>query len=165
MIIMILGLFANATSFILWLPQARTTWKNKNNPEALQGISLGTQVIAGVNTSAWCIYGLLIHDIWLPLGTLIVLPLALWTIVLKLKAGKTPQLSTLNPNELIEYEDIGKNGYFEVNIGDKTLCDHQGQQKLKYLENVTEIAEYCRKYKITTIKLSTNHYERLDEKF
>lgn len=59
--------------------------KYRSNPEALQGISLGTQVIAGVNTSAWCIYGLLIHDIWLPLGTLIVLPLALWTIVLKLK--------------------------------------------------------------------------------
>lgn len=85
MIIMILGLFANATSFILWLPQARTTWKNRSNTEALQGISLGTQVIAGVNTSTWCIYGLLIHDMWLPLGTLIVLPLALWTIVLKLK--------------------------------------------------------------------------------
>lgn len=85
MLITLIGLLANATSFILWLPQARTTWKNRNSPKALQGISLGTQIIAGVNTSAWCIYGLLIHDMWLPLGTLIVLPLALWTIFLKVK--------------------------------------------------------------------------------
>jgi uncharacterized protein with PQ loop repeat len=157
---MILGLLANATSFILWLPQARTTWKNRNNPEALQGVSLGTQVIAALNTSAWCIYGLLIHDMWLPLGTLIVLPLALWTIILKLKAVKVIPLSKIKQNELIEYGGVGKNGYFEVNLGDKTLCDHQGQQLLKYLENANEIVAYCRKHKITTIRLNENHYSK-----
>jgi hypothetical protein len=40
----------------------------------------------------------------------------------------------------------------------------QEQQKLKYLGNVTEITRYCRKYQITTIELSKNHYERLEEK-
>lgn len=156
---MILGLLANATSFILWLPQARTTWKNRNNAEALQGISLGTQVIAALNTSAWCLYGLLIHDMWLPLGTLIVLPLALWTISLKMRASKLTPIK-VGRRELIEYGGIGKNGYFEVNIGDKTLCDHQGQQKLKYLENASEIVAYCRKHKITTIILNENHYTK-----
>lgn len=153
-----LGLLANVTSFILWLPQARTTFKNRHNPEALKGISLGTQIIAAINTSAWCLYGLFIHDAWLPLGTLIVLPLALWAIVLKLKANRTPSINVKKPNQLLEYGGVNKNGYFEVNLGDTTLCDHQGQRKLKQFDTIDEIVAYCKKHKITHIQLSEGHY-------
>lgn len=85
MIVNIIGAIANLTSLILWLPQARTTWRNKNNPRALKGISIGTQMIVAVNTILWCVYGILIKNVWLPLGTIIILPLACWTIYLKKK--------------------------------------------------------------------------------
>jgi len=82
-LINILGFLANITSFILWVPQAITTWKNRGNKEALQGVSYGTQILAILNTILWCIYGLMIQSYWLAMGTLTVLPLALWIIWLK----------------------------------------------------------------------------------
>ena len=67
-------------------PQATTTWRNRNNPEALEGLSTTTQVLVALNTSSWCIYGLLTRDIWLPLATIVILPLALITIYLKVNS-------------------------------------------------------------------------------
>ena len=84
--IVLLGIFANITSLVLWLPQARTTWKNRNNAQALSGVSVGTQIITAMNTIFWCIYGLLIHDFWLPIGTVVILPLVLFTLTLKYKS-------------------------------------------------------------------------------
>lgn len=46
----------------------------------IMGISYATQIIASINTVFWCIYGIMIHSIWLSMGTIIILPLALWTI-------------------------------------------------------------------------------------
>lgn len=87
-LVSVLGFYANLTSLILWLPQARITWRNRNNAGALEGVSYGTQIIAGVNTILWCVYGLEIHSYWLAMGTIIILPLALFTIVLKFKAER-----------------------------------------------------------------------------
>lgn len=84
----ILGFLANLTSMILWIPQAATTWKNRKNPYVLQGINIWTQVITACNTIFWCMYGMINKDLWLMLGTIIILPLALMTIYLKLRASK-----------------------------------------------------------------------------
>ena len=84
----ILGILANLTSLVLWIPQAKTTWKNRDVPQALIGISTGTQILTALNTSFWCIYGLLIHDFWLPMGTIVVLPLAVGTLILKHRSIK-----------------------------------------------------------------------------
>jgi hypothetical protein len=81
-----IGLLANLTSFALWIPQAHTTWKNRKNAQTLKGVSYGTQIIAAANTVLWCVYGLIIHSYWLAMGTVIILPLAIWTIILKLNA-------------------------------------------------------------------------------
>lgn len=83
-----IGALANISSLVLWLPQARRTWKNRNKSEALKGISIVTQIIVIINTTLWCIYGILIHNIWLPLGTIITLPLAIATILIKMKNDK-----------------------------------------------------------------------------
>lgn len=99
MIINILGAFANLTSLILWIPQARTTWENRHNLQALSGVSITTQIIVVINTVLWCIYGIMIDNFWLPLGTIIILPLASLTIFLKLKSNKnTRAISEVEPN-------------------------------------------------------------------
>lgn len=90
----IIGALANLTSLLLWIPQAKITWINRHNKEALSGISIGTQIIVAINTTFWCVYGVMISNIWLPLGTFIVLPLASATVFLKLKS-----------NEIVETED------------------------------------------------------------
>lgn len=83
-----IGALANLTSLLLWIPQAKTTWRNRKNKSALLGVSIGTQIIVVVNTVLWCIYGLMISNIWLPMGTAIILPLASVTIFLKLKSKR-----------------------------------------------------------------------------
>lgn len=95
----ILGAVANLTSLILWLPQAKTTWKNQNNVSALNGVSIGTQIIVAINTILWCVYGIMIKNFWLPLGTLIILPLACFTILIKCKR-KDENKNITNENQL-----------------------------------------------------------------
>ncbi|GHU37902.1 hypothetical protein FACS1894192_08040 [Bacilli bacterium] len=83
----IVGLIANLLSIVLWMPQARTTWQNRKNPQAIKGISLETQIIVAANTICWCIYGFMTHDFWLPIGTACILPLAICTIYIKIKTN------------------------------------------------------------------------------
>lgn len=99
LIVNVLGAAANLSSLILWIPQARTTWKNRNNLKALQGISIGTQLIVVVNTILWCIYGISIKNVWLPLGTIIILPLASLTIFLKIKQIRVSKDSAKESDE------------------------------------------------------------------
>ncbi|WP_271495797.1 hypothetical protein [Enterococcus sp. 5H] len=88
MIINIIGALANLTSLILWLPQAKITWNNRNNKQALSGISIWTQLIVSINTVMWCVYGVMIDNVWLPIGTIMILPLAVMTIVLKMRLNR-----------------------------------------------------------------------------
>ena len=155
-----IGLIANVTSLILWIPQARTNYANRKDKEALKGISYGTQIIASINTVFWCIYGIMIHSIWLAMGTVIILPLALWTIWLKHSIENDPfyewsSRKLSSKNELIE-TDI--KGYFSLYMGNRVLCDHQGQATTVKLDNSTQIAAYCQKYHIDTIKFNPKHY-------
>lgn len=155
-----IGLIANITSLILWIPQARTTYANRQDKEALKGISYGTQIITSINTVFWCIYGIMIHSIWLAMGTIIILPLALWTIWLKHSTENDPlyELSSRklsSQNELIETDE---KGYFSLYMGDMVLCDHQGQQTTVKLDDASAIAKYCQKYHIDTVKFNPKHY-------
>lgn len=88
MIVNLLGGLANMTSLFLWFPQASMTWKYRNDPKALKGISIGTQILVMINTSSWCIYGILIQNLWLSVGTVVILPLAVFTIILFIKSNK-----------------------------------------------------------------------------
>ncbi|USI64630.1 hypothetical protein LMK05_07215 [Lactococcus petauri] len=159
-----IGFIANITSLVLWIPQARTTYANRKDKEALKGISYGTQIIASVNTIFWCVYGVMIHSVWLAMGTVIILPLALWTIWLKYSIDNDVlyelnyELSSRkisSKNELIETD---RKGYFSLYMGNKVLCDHQGQHKLLKLENTTKIEVCCQKYHIDSITFNPKHY-------
>ncbi|MFD2254012.1 PQ-loop domain-containing transporter [Lactococcus formosensis subsp. bovis] len=96
MTISCLGALANILSLLVWIPQAKTTWKKRKEVEALSGISLWTQFISAITSLTWCLYGLLIHDIWLPLGSIVVVPLAVWTIFTKYRAKKMYVKELLN---------------------------------------------------------------------
>lgn len=84
----ILVILANLTSIILWLPQAKTTWKYRREPEALKAISYGTLIMAGLNTTFWGVYGLIIQNYGLAFATILILPTTLFTLFLKFNTRK-----------------------------------------------------------------------------
>lgn len=116
MITNIIGALANLTSLLLWIPQAKTTWRNRSNKQALLGVSIGTQIIVVINTVLWCVYGLMISNVWLPLGTIIILPLASITIFLKLKS-KRPAVSEVDPNTWFTFA-----AYQKLSLANKKRC-------------------------------------------
>lgn len=155
-----IGAIANMSSLILWLPQAMTTYNNRRDREALKGISYGTQIMAAINTILWCIYGFLISSLWLPMGTIIVLPLALWTLWLKHSVendvfSDLKSRTIASKNELVE---SSIEGYFNLYMGNKVLCDHKGHQTTVKLDSTTKVIEYCQKHKIDTIKFNPKHH-------
>lgn len=84
----LLGLIASTISFVMWLPQARATWKHRNSPKELAGISLGTQFLVVVNATVWGIYAFITGAYWSGAPGAVNLPLALLTIVLIFRAKK-----------------------------------------------------------------------------
>ncbi|MHA6668384.1 hypothetical protein ACX3O0_05895 [Homoserinimonas sp. A447] len=77
-----LGFAATAFSFMMWVPQARTTWQNRNDPLRLAGISEATQWLLLIGYLLWGAYGLLIESYWVAAPSAVSMPLALATIIL-----------------------------------------------------------------------------------
>lgn len=84
----ILGLIASIISFVLFLPQAKLTYKNRNNPQKLSTLSIGTQLLIMANATIWGIYAFLTNAFWVGAPGLVNFPLAFFTIVLILKNRK-----------------------------------------------------------------------------
>lgn len=76
----IIGAIAATISITLFIPQAATTWKNRRNPQALTGISVGTQVLVATNALVWFALGWLEENFWISAPGLLNLPLALATL-------------------------------------------------------------------------------------
>ena len=83
-----IGFIGSSLSFILWIPQARLTWKNRKNPEKLSAVSVGTQWVVVANAITWGIYAVLTGAWWAGAPGVINLPLAVGTIFLISKARK-----------------------------------------------------------------------------
>lgn len=145
----LLGALANITSLILWIPQAKITWKNRDNKKALSGISYGTQIIVIANTLLWCAYGLSIKNFWLPLGTIIIFPLALMTIFTKYRIGKKTENtnSPLEPwfcfNDYQKLSDDDKKrclqSMYSTNFGDQLkaeLLNYQSYEEMNTLDRM-----------------------------
>lgn len=84
----LLGFVAASISFVMWLPQARATWRHRHNPVELAAISLGTQFLVLVNATVWAIYAVLTEAYWSGAPGLVNLPLALLNIYLVLSARR-----------------------------------------------------------------------------
>lgn len=81
MLIHLIGFIAALISFTMFVPQAISTWKARNNPTALLGISLGTQFMIVANAILWACYGVLTEAFWTAAPGIVNLPLALYTII------------------------------------------------------------------------------------
>ena len=84
----IIGFTASVISFLLWLPQARQTWKNRSNAQALAGISLTTQALVVMNATLWGAYAVSTNAFWVGAPGIINAPLAVGTIVIAVRAGR-----------------------------------------------------------------------------
>lgn len=92
----IIGAIAATISVTLFVPQAITTWKNRKNPQALAGISAGTQVLVATNALAWFALGWLEENFWISAPGLLNLPLALTTLYILNRHRKEESCPTSN---------------------------------------------------------------------
>lgn len=84
----IVGFTAAVISFIIWLPQARSTWRYRNDPAALAVASLGTQLLVLLNATVWWVYAIGTEAYWSGAPGAVNLPLALLSIALILRARR-----------------------------------------------------------------------------
>jgi len=88
-----LGFVATGFSILMWLPQARTTWQNRNDPLRLTGISEATQWLLVVCYLLWGAYGVVTLSLWVSAPSILAVPLAIATIVI-VRRGRTLPLAT-----------------------------------------------------------------------
>jgi uncharacterized protein with PQ loop repeat len=77
-----LGFAATGFSIFMWVPQARTTWRYRNDALRLAGISETTQWMLMIGYLLWGIYGVLSESLWVAAPSVVSMPLAFATIVL-----------------------------------------------------------------------------------
>ena len=85
----LIGAIASVISFVLWLPQARTTYLHRHDPSALSGLSRGTFMLVLANALLWGLYAVLTKALWVGAPGLINGPLALWTLWLIHRANRS----------------------------------------------------------------------------
>ncbi|MBX3311087.1 MAG: hypothetical protein KF739_11735 [Cryobacterium sp.] len=88
-----LGFVATGFSILMWLPQARTTWQNRNDPVRLTGISEVTQWLLVACYALWGAYGVVSSSLWVSAPSVLAVPLAIATIVI-IRRGRTLPLAT-----------------------------------------------------------------------
>ena len=88
-----LGFVATGFSILMWLPQARTTWQNRNDPVRLTGISEATQWLLVACYVLWGAYGIVSQSLWVSAPSALAVPLAIATIVI-VRRGRTLPLAT-----------------------------------------------------------------------
>ncbi|MEX1078317.1 MAG: hypothetical protein WED09_04335 [Homoserinimonas sp.] len=76
-----LGFAATGFSLLMWIPQARTTWLNRDDSLKLAGVSEATQWLMMVGYLLWGLFGVLSSSLWVAAPSVISIPLALGTIV------------------------------------------------------------------------------------
>jgi uncharacterized protein with PQ loop repeat len=90
----LLGFAATGFSIFMWVPQARTTWKNRNDPGRLSGISETTQWLTMIGYLLWGFFGVLSGSFWVAAPSVVAFPLALATIFVVRRGRRLPPLVT-----------------------------------------------------------------------
>lgn len=88
MFIHFLGFFGCLISFVMWLPQARLVWANRNHPEKLEGVSITTMLLVLMNAATWGLYATLTKAFWAGAPGIVNFPLAVFVIYLTLKSKR-----------------------------------------------------------------------------
>ncbi len=92
-----LGFVATGFSILMWLPQARTTWQNRNDPVRLTGISEVTQWLLVACYVLWGAYGVVSASLWVSAPSVLAVPLALATIVIVRRGRTLPHITKSIP--------------------------------------------------------------------
>jgi uncharacterized protein with PQ loop repeat len=90
----LLGFAATGFSIFMWIPQARTTWKNRNDPGRLAGVSETTQWLTMIGYLLWGLFGVLSESYWVAAPSVVAFPLALATIFVVRRGRRLPPLVT-----------------------------------------------------------------------
>jgi len=87
MSIQVMGVCASIMSLMIWLPQAKRTWQNRNNAKEMSAISIQTQMLLIVNNIMWIVYGTHIAGgFWIWAAAIVNIPVAVMTTYLILRS-------------------------------------------------------------------------------
>lgn len=84
----IIGFVATFSAFIIFVPQAISTWKYRDDPHALEGVSLGTQVLVLASAVLWILYGWYMNAIWVAVHESLAIPTSLFIMYQVIKSRK-----------------------------------------------------------------------------
>lgn len=93
----------------MWLPQARTTWQNRNDPLRLTGISEATQWLLVACYLLWGVYGVVSHSPWVSAPSVLAVPLAIATIVIVRRGRALPPATRSVPIITVDKPMSGDN--------------------------------------------------------
>lgn len=83
-----IGFIATLFSIVMWVPQARITWRNRNDAVRLAGVSEATQWCSMIGYLLWGVFGMLIGSFWVAAPSVVSFPLSLATIVVVRRARR-----------------------------------------------------------------------------
>lgn len=90
----LIGFVATFSAFIIFLPQAVTAWKHRDNPKALEGVSLGTQALVLGSALLWVLYGWCTNAIWVAVHESLAIPTSIFIMYQVTKSRRTLRLET-----------------------------------------------------------------------
>lgn len=90
----LIGFVATFSAFVIFLPQAVTAWKHRDDPKALQGISLGTQALVLASALLWVVYGVYMNAIWVAVHESLAIPTSIFIIYQVLKSRRALEPDT-----------------------------------------------------------------------
>lgn len=82
----LLGAAGAILSFALWLPQASTSWRQRRDPVALAGLSIGMLALLLVNALCWLGYALVTKAYWAGVTSLGTIPMSIFLLWLVLRS-------------------------------------------------------------------------------
>lgn len=85
----LLGGSAALIATLMWLPQARQTWRSRHDSSYLRGVSVGTLLLALLNAVLWAVYAFVAGAVWAGVPSYINMPVIAWTLYLVYRARRT----------------------------------------------------------------------------
>lgn len=92
-----LGFAATTAAILMWIPQARTTLQNRNDPVRMAGVSETTQWMVLTCNLLWGAFGVVTASFWVAIPAVVACPIALVTIVIVRHARRMPPATRAIP--------------------------------------------------------------------
>lgn len=90
----LIGFVATFSAFIIFLPQAVMAWKHRDDPKALEGVSLGTQALVLGSALLWVLYGWYMNAIWVAVHESLAIPTSTFIIYQVVKSRRALRAET-----------------------------------------------------------------------